>query len=129
MNFKRLASSQAGFTLIEIMAVLVIIGVITSVAIKKYDFLTDTAGQQALTYAVRELNSRELLTWALVKMSNAGWEDDNKLFAQVNTNVGEGFSWSSPPGPSGGTLTIQTASLSLKRNPSTLSVSGKWAVN
>ena len=67
------AKGQAGFTLIEIMASLVIIGVIASVGIQKHEQISEAASQRALDYAFRELNSRELLTWALVKFSDQGW--------------------------------------------------------
>ena len=117
---------QAGFTLVEIMACLVIIGVISSVGIQKFDQISDTASQRALESALQELNSREVLTWGLIKISDAGWQSDEALFTQMETRLGKGYGWSSGPGLTGGTLRMQTTSLELKRIASTMSTAGKW---
>jgi prepilin-type N-terminal cleavage/methylation domain-containing protein len=124
----RTLRQQAGFTLIEIMAVLVIIGVVSSVGVQKYDQITDSASQRMLDYAFRELNSRELLTWGLIKLSDEGWLADEALFAQLDTQIGEGYGWSSGPGLGGGTLRMKSASVTLTRLPSTISDAGKWRV-
>jgi prepilin-type N-terminal cleavage/methylation domain-containing protein len=42
--------NQKGFTLLELMSVLVIMGVVVSVAIKKFDLLSDTASIQRTQY-------------------------------------------------------------------------------
>jgi prepilin-type N-terminal cleavage/methylation domain-containing protein len=117
---------QAGFTLVEIMACLVIIGVISSVGIQKYDQISDTASQRSLEYAIRELNLRELLTWGLIKISDEGWQSDEALFGQLNTRLGEGYGWSSGPDLTGGTLRMQSSSLTLARIPSTIGTCGRW---
>lgn len=132
MNMQKLIKSfcgirnQAGFTLIEIMASLVIIGVISSVGIQKFDQISDSASQRALDYALRELNSRELLTWGLIKISDEGWQSDEALFAQLDTKLEEGYGWSSGPDLTGGTLRMKSRSLALARIPSTISTSGTW---
>ena len=120
--------NQAGFTLIEIMASLVIIGVISSVGVQKFDQISDSARQRALEYAFQELNSREMLTWGLIKISDEGWQSDEALFSQLDTQLGEGFGWSSGPGLIGGSLQMQSISLALTRTPSTISTSGKWEI-
>jgi prepilin-type N-terminal cleavage/methylation domain-containing protein len=120
--------NQAGFTLIEIMASLVIIGVISTVGIRKFDQISDSASQRALDYAYRELNSRELLTWGLIKISDVGWQSDEALFSQLDIRLGEGYGWSSGPAITGGTLRMQSASLPMNRIPSTISMSGKWDI-
>lgn len=119
---------QAGFTLIEIMASLVIIGIISSVGIQKIDQISDLANQRALEYACRELNSRELLTWGLIKISDDGWLSDEALFTQLDIRLGEGYGWSAGPEITGGTLRMQSNSLPLTRIPSTASTSGKWEI-
>jgi prepilin-type N-terminal cleavage/methylation domain-containing protein len=45
LDFKKIdiVTNRKGFTLIELMAVMVIMGVMVSVAIKKFDLLSDTA--------------------------------------------------------------------------------------
>ena len=73
--------NQKGFTLIEIISVLIIMGVVASVSIEKFDLLSDTASQQALYMGIKELNIRESLTWTNIKLSAAGWADDAQLFS------------------------------------------------
>ncbi len=126
MHPKICLSNTKGFTLIEIMATLVIISVISSVGVQKYDEITHTANQRVLEVAFSDLNSRELLTWAMVKISDEGWQSDEALFARLDTRLGEGCSWSSGPGITGGTISMQSSSMSLTRTPSTISTSGKW---
>jgi prepilin-type N-terminal cleavage/methylation domain-containing protein len=126
MHPKIYLSNKKGFTLIEIMASLVIIGVLASVGVQKHDQISDSASQRVLEYAYREINSSELLTWALVKFSDEGWQSDESLFAKLDTKLGEGYVWSSDPGLTGGTIRMQTSSISFTRTPSTISTSGKW---
>ena len=126
MHPKIYLSNKEGFTLIEIMASLVIIGVLASVGVQKHDQISDSASQKALEYTVREINSRDLLTWALVKFSDEGWQSDEALFANLDTKLGEGYVWSSGPDSTGGTIRMQTSSISFTRTPSTISTSGKW---
>ena len=126
MHSKGYFSKNDGFTLIEIMASMVIIGVLASVGVQKHDQISASASQKALEYAIHEINSRELLTWALVKFSDEGWQSDEVLFAKLDTKLGEGYGWSSGPGLTGGTIHMQTSSVSLIRTPSTISTSGVW---
>ena len=72
--------NQAGFTLIELISVMVIISVMASVGVKKMDLIGDTATYRAMQEAVKELNIRESLTWTNIKLSSAGWIDDAQLF-------------------------------------------------
>jgi len=44
---------QHGFTLIEMISVMIIMGVVASVAIQKFDMLSDTAAEQALSVDLR----------------------------------------------------------------------------
>jgi len=126
---KIIQRNQTGFTLIEIMAVLVIISVLSGVGIKKFDLISDAAGREALEYTLRELNSRELLTWALIKFSDEGWISDEGLFSTLDKDLGQGFSWPEGPSPTGGTLHMTSASMIMTRTPSTASSAGKWAAN
>lgn len=128
MRKNHTANGQAGFTLIEIMASLVIIGVLASVGVHKHEEISESASQLALDFAFRELNSRELLTWALVKFSDQGWLSDEDLFARLDTRFGEGFGWSAGPGLTGGTIGMKSKSITLGRTPSTISASGKWEI-
>lgn len=119
-------ANQAGFTLIEIMAVMVIIGVIGSIGTQKFEFLSDTSRQTALQSAAEELNARESLIWANVKLSEEGWIDDETLFPLIDTVIGDTYHWSSGPSETGGILKLDSVSKSLTRTQSTTKSAGKW---
>ena len=70
MKTKRLIRSQKGFTLIEIIAVLVILGILAAVAIPKYIDMRKEAVDKAAGAAVTELNARERLTLAQWKLND-----------------------------------------------------------
>ena len=75
--------NQKGFTLIELIAVLLILSVLFSITIRKFDLLSDTASQSALLEGVKELNTRETLEWTKLKLSNSGWTSDADVFAEM----------------------------------------------
>ena len=85
MNF---ITKSKGFTLIELIAVMVILGVMASVAVKKFHLISDTAGDRALQEVIKELNVRETVSWTKIKWSNTGWTDDTDLFAKMDTPNG-----------------------------------------
>ena len=48
-----LIANRNGFTLLELMSVLVIMGVLTSAGVKKFDLLSDSADLTALAAGIR----------------------------------------------------------------------------
>jgi prepilin-type N-terminal cleavage/methylation domain-containing protein len=118
--------NQKGFTLIELISVMVIMGVMSSVTIKKVYFVVDTASTQALAVAVKELNIRESLIWSNMKISNDGYTTDEAVFAALDKNLGSRFKWDPGPNISGGTLHFESHSIVLNRTPSTNPAAGKW---
>ena len=126
MEKKRYLRNQKGFTLIELISVMIIMGVMSSVAIKKVDFITDTASTRALATSLKELNVRESLVWSNMKISNDGYTTDEAVFAALDKNLGAKFKWNPGPNISGGTLHFESQSIVLNRTPSTTSAAGKW---
>jgi prepilin-type N-terminal cleavage/methylation domain-containing protein len=118
--------NQKGFTLIELISVMVIMGVMGSVAVKKVDILTDTASTKALAVAVKELNVRESLFWSKIKISIDGYTTDADLFSALDKNLGAKFKWNPGPTIDGGTLHCESQSIVLNRTHSTTSAAGKW---
>ena len=118
--------NQAGFTLIELISVMVIIGVMASVGVKKMDLISDTATNRAMLEAVKELNIRESLIWTNTKLSPAGWVDDAQLFSVMDTDLGSDYKWSAGPNALGGTLSFRNKSIVLNRTASTTSSIGSW---
>jgi prepilin-type N-terminal cleavage/methylation domain-containing protein len=126
MRKKCFILTQKGFTLIELMSVLVIMGVIFSVAIKKFDLLSDTASITAIKAGVKELNTQESLIWIKMKLSETGWSSDVDVYDAVDKNLGQGYSWSPGPNISGGTMHFKSQSVALNRNESTGKTPGSW---
>jgi prepilin-type N-terminal cleavage/methylation domain-containing protein len=85
MKTSLLKKNQKGFTLIEIIAVLVILGILAAVAIPKYlDMRTDSI-RNAAQGAVSELNARERLSLAQSKLSDA---TSNAHYSSPDYNLG-----------------------------------------
>ena len=125
--FARLSiSDQKGFTLIELISVMIIFGMLASVTIKKFDLISDAAAQSALWEGVRELNARETLVWTNSKLSNSGWTSDVDVFAKMDTELGFDYVWTAGPDASGGTLSFRSEFSVLSRRVSTTSSSGRW---
>jgi prepilin-type N-terminal cleavage/methylation domain-containing protein len=119
-------ANSKGFTLLELMAVLVIIGVMFSVAIKKFDLISDSASITAIKTGVRELNTQESLVWIEMKLSDLGWTADGDVYNAVGKNLGQGYRWDPGPNIGGGTLHYQSQSVVLVRSESKRNNVGSW---
>jgi prepilin-type N-terminal cleavage/methylation domain-containing protein len=122
-------SEEKGFTLIELMAMLVIIGVMTSVAVKKYNNISISAELRAIDAGISELNSRETLTWANLIINQGNYPGDEAIWAMMTTytDIGSSYHWDSGPDKdSGGHLSFGSQTVSLTREASTLQVAAKW---
>ena len=126
MRKKCFIFTQKGFTLIELMAVMIIMGVMVSVATKKFDILSDTASITAIKAGVRELNTQESLIWIQMKLSETGWTTDLDIYNAVDKNLGAGYSWNPDPNISGGTLHYKSQSIVLVRDESKRNSVGSW---
>ena len=118
--------SQSGFTLLEMMSVLVILGVMFSVIIHKFSILSETGYQKAIESGIQELNIRETLTWYDFKISNDGWINDTDLFKSLDTKLGAGYHWNPAAGEVGGSLHFGPKTIALIRSHSTNKSAGSW---
>lgn len=122
----RLTANQAGFTLVEIICVLVLLAVIASVALARMVALDEHASRQMLRSCLAELNSREKLAWSQAKLAPGGWVDDLGVFSLVDTQVGPEYRWTAGPGMSGGTIGFKGEAMVLRREASSATAAGNW---
>jgi prepilin-type N-terminal cleavage/methylation domain-containing protein len=117
---------QSGFTLIEIICVLVIISVISAMAFTKILQADQGAQLTALNQGTAELNVRENVTWAIAKI-NTDVIDDTLIWSQLDKNLGNWYSWVPEPKQSGSsTLRFKETEVSITRLVSSNTQPGKW---
>ena len=119
--------NQKGFTLIEIIAVLVVLGLLASVAVPRYVDLENNAKQKTIDTLKSEINGRESLTWANHKISASGFVSDVKIFGELNFNFDPNYTWNpGNPTASGGILNFKGESFTLSRTASSYLDPAVW---
>ena len=126
---KSAIGNETGFTLLEIIAVLVILSILAALAIPRYISLDESARQRAIDAGIAELNGRETLTWSNIKISESGWIDDAKTFSLIDPDLGSDYQWAAgDPDESGGAITFKdSAAVTLTRIESENTHPGNWS--
>ena len=110
------------------MAVLVILGVLASVAFKRFVVINNNAELRALQAGITELNGREMLTWTNQMFAQGGYSDDSIVWSSMNTDLGSDYSWPVAPHQDGGTLQFGGQTVALSRAVSGPTISARWQI-
>lgn len=117
--------NQRGFTLIEILAVLIILSIIVAIAVPKIISMDKTAENTAIKVAIVELNSIELGCWTQFKMANDVVVSDAELFKTCNYTINN-HEWMSLD-QSGGILRFKESKVHLHRRHSANHEPARWS--
>lgn len=123
-----MTSKEGGFTLIEILAVIVILGIITGTIAVKLSSTTIIAEHTVISTSVKSLNSNEKLTWHNLRLSSQGYINDALLFTTIDYDLGE-IQWVVGPTIFGGSVKLEGVVIHLGRIASTSKEPAKWIQN
>lgn len=118
------------YSLVEIIAVLVVVAVLAAVVAPRFIHIADEARERVVQVAINELNGREQLAWVRSKLRQGGTADDEEAFQEVvASDLGPDFLWQGAPARTGSSqLLFRGKTYSLQRAVSNPDRAGRWAL-
>jgi len=116
--------NDKGFTLIEIIAVLVIISVLAILVVPRLFSMNDNASIKMVEDAISRLNTHEKTFWLDQKMVDQ-YKNDLDLFNKIDYDLGADYEWVMKDQTSG-VLRFQENDFLLNRTPSTKETFAVW---
>ena len=137
MEMEDYLSNRQGFTLIELIAVLLLLSILGALAIPRFIDLDAAADMRVLDAAISELNGRESLIWSEIKttIEYDPVTGDDEVWTRMKNHpsltypeLGDAYRWTTLPGKSGGGLSFrESPEVTLIRTPSKMSAPARWS--
>ena len=122
--------------MIEVIAVLVLLGILAAIAVPKYIDMADNAKDRALDAGIAELNGREALAWGQQMLATAGYTASSEALIQtavgndLNQGSGTDYTLTVNANTIAGTMQFQgypSTALPLTRTVSTSTAPATWS--
>lgn len=122
----KVLSNSKGFTLVELLAILIILGIMLAITVPKYISLNKNAEKAGISMAIIDLNGREMKCWTEQKL-NENWESDQKIFESCDYEI-NGYRWLSMS-HLGGSLEFKEIVVRIHRRASENHEPGSWSIS
>jgi prepilin-type N-terminal cleavage/methylation domain-containing protein len=108
--------NERGFTLVEIIAVLLLIAIVGAIAYSRYDALGPSAADKVAGMFISDMNMEALNGWTIAKFAE-GWVSDENILKHEN--------YSNFP-LHDNSLQIRSYSIKVRRTPSEFDKPARW---